>query len=483
MTKRHLMTLRLVLFLGDAVAAWCVFVVVSQLRFDADRTAHWSVGFEIGTAAILFAAMWVAVLWAMGLYRIGVRWSILSDLRDLAKATVVAVAVTLSMLFLTHQDDVSRVFLAALFVTQPAVTLSGRGLLRFWFDVLRRRGMNTNYMVVVGAGRLAQEFADRVERHHGLGLRVVGHLTIPANRRRSADSGSEAEGATTEDSVVSRPVLGSVNDLAEIFRARTVDEVAVCLPPGAANLLDPIVSVAAEAGKTVRVPSDPREELLGHALVEDFDGLVVRSVIHDSHRDLELALKRILDVMGATVGLVLLSPVLLGTALAVRFHGGSPILFRQVRIGRHGRPFTIYKFRTMQPDADARFSEISASSDTKGAAFKMRDDPRVTSIGRFLRSSSLDELPQLINVLRGEMSLVGPRPAPPREVDQYDVWHRRRLSMRPGMTGLWQIRARLDDHFDDRAQLDLQYIDQWSFLTDLTILARTVPAVLLARGR
>ena len=137
----------------------------------------------------------------------------------------------------------------------------------------------------------------------------------------------------------------------------------------------------------------------------------------------------------------------------------------------------------MQPDAEEQFSQVAASSDTKGAAFKMRDDPRVTPLGRFLRSSSLDELPQLINVLKGEMSLVGPRPAPPREVDQYDMWHRRRLSMRPGMTGLWQVKARLDDHFDDRAQLDLQYIDQWTFWTDLTILARTVPALLLARGR
>ena len=140
MTKRHLMTLRLVLLLGDAVAAWLVFLVVSRLRFDADPNAHWSVGLEIGTAAILFAVMWVAVLWAMGLYRIGVRWSLLGDARDLAKATVVALAVTLSLLFLTHQDAVSRVFLAALFVAQPAVTLAGRGLLRFWFDSLRRRG-------------------------------------------------------------------------------------------------------------------------------------------------------------------------------------------------------------------------------------------------------------------------------------------------------------------------------------------------------
>jgi exopolysaccharide biosynthesis polyprenyl glycosylphosphotransferase len=483
MTKRHLMTLRLVLLLGDAVVAWLVFLVVSRLRFDVDPTAHWSVGIEIGAAAVLFAVMWVAVLWAMGLYRIGVRWSLLGEARDLAKATVVALALTLSMLFLTHQDNVSRVFLAALFVAQPAVTLAGRGLLRLWFDVLRRRGLNTNYMIVVGVGRLAQEFADRVEAHRGLGLRVIGHLTVPANRRGSARARGNGNGAESEVTAVSRPVLGTVDDLADIFRARTIDEVAICLPPAAANLLDPIVSIAAEEGKTVRVPSDPDEELLGHALVEDFDGLVVRSVVHDSHRDFELALKRIIDIVGAAVGLIVLSPILIATAIAIRLRDGSPVLFRQVRVGRHGRPFTIYKFRTMRPDAEEQFSQVAASSDTKGAAFKMRDDPRVTPLGRFLRSASLDELPQLINVLKGDMSLVGPRPAPPREVDQYDMWHRRRLSMRPGMTGLWQVTARMDDHFDDRAQLDLKYIDGWTFWTDVSILARTVPALLMARGR
>lgn len=466
MTRRHLMTLQLVLMLGDAVAAGFVFLAVSRVRFDADPNAHWSVGLDIGTAAVLFAVMWVTVLWAVGLYRLRVRWSLLSDARDLAKGTLIALAVTLSMLFLTHQDAVSRVFLAALFVTQPAVTLAGRGLLRFWFDILRRRGLDTTYMLVVGTGRVAQEFADRVEAHRGLGIRVIGHLTVDG-----------------ENQSIARPTLGSVNDLAAIFRATTVDEVAICLPPGTTTQLEPIVSVAAEEGKTVRVPSDPQDELLGNALVEDFDGLIVRSVIHDSHRDLELALKRILDIFGAALGLVLLSPVLLVTAVAIRTRDGSPVLFRQIRIGRHGRPFTIYKFRTMEPDAEQRFSEIAASSYTKGPAFKMRDDPRVTALGRFLRASSIDELPQLINVLRGDMSLVGPRPAPPREVDQYDMWHRRRLSMRPGMTGLWQIKTRIDDHFDDRAELDLQYIDQWTFWRDLTILAMTVPSLVIARGR
>jgi len=180
---------------------------------------------------------------------------------------------------------------------------------------------------------------------------------------------------------------------------------------------------------------------------------------------------------------VLLSPVLLAIAAYIRLRDGSPILFRQVRVGMHGRPFTILKFRTMVADADTRYAEVEDLSTTRGAAFKMADDPRVTTWGHVLRKTSIDELPQLWNVLRGDMSLVGPRPAPPREVNQYDVWHRRRLSMKPGMTGLWQISSRLDQDFDDRAKLDLDYIDRWSFWLDLRIVVQTVPAVLHFEGR
>jgi lipopolysaccharide/colanic/teichoic acid biosynthesis glycosyltransferase len=176
---------------------------------------------------------------------------------------------------------------------------------------------------------------------------------------------------------------------------------------------------------------------------------------------------------------VVLSPALLAIAVAVRLREGPPILFRQVRVGLHGRRFDVLKFRTMATDAEARYAELVNRSDPR--AFKLTDDPRITRTGHFLRRTSLDELPQLWNVLKGEMSLVGPRPAPPREVDGYDLWHRRRLSMKPGITGLWQVTARRSEAFDDRAQLDLSYIDRWSLWLDVKILARTIPAAFEGR--
>jgi lipopolysaccharide/colanic/teichoic acid biosynthesis glycosyltransferase len=178
----------------------------------------------------------------------------------------------------------------------------------------------------------------------------------------------------------------------------------------------------------------------------------------------------------------LLSPILAIVALYVRLVDGSPVLFRHDRVGLHGRVFTCLKFRTMVRDAEDQMDSVVELNDMKGPAFKVWNDPRVTPTGRVLRRWSLDELPQLINVLRGEMSIVGPRPAPPREVEGYSIWHRRRLSMRPGLTGYWQVEARSDDSFDRRAELDLQYIDRWSLWMDLKIIFRTIPAILSQPG-
>jgi exopolysaccharide biosynthesis polyprenyl glycosylphosphotransferase len=465
------MTLTILLMLADFVAAAAVFLAVSHIRFQIDPTAVWSAGVDVLPAALMFAFTWTTVFFALGLYRLRVRWSLLAEAKDILRGTVVVVATTLSLLFVVNQADVSRLLLALLFIVQPLVVLAGRALLRRWFEGRRRAGRDTNYMLVVGIGSLAQEFADRVEAHHALGMRVIGHLGVP---------GESADGTA---SAVSRPILGRIEDINRVFRAHVVDEVAVCLPSSAIEYMDPIITIAADEGKTVRIPRDLTEGILVGALQEEFDSFLVQSVVHDGQRELERAMKRVLDVAASAICLILVSPLIAGTALAIRIRDGSPVLFRQTRIGRHGRPFTILKFRTMESDAEDRLAELADRNEVRGPAFKIRDDPRVTRLGRFLRRASLDELPQLFNVLVGDMSLVGPRPALPREVEVYDIWHRRRLSVRPGMTGLWQIEARLNEQFDERAELDLRYIDQWSLWKDVGILVRTVPAVFLARGR
>jgi len=469
MIRRHLMALRLALMLGDGVTAALVFLLVSFIRFgNSGWTGIWSrLGIDIRLAAIGFGVLWVIVLWYFGLYRLRARWRLRSEAIDIARATLTVAALTLSILFLFKQQDVSRLFLLSLFTAEPLVVLAGRGLLRFAFSEVRSRGYNARYMLVVGTGKLAQDFADLVESRAGLGLHVIGHLSVPGEAHQ----------------IVTRPILGGLDAIEEVLHTNIVDEVAACLAPESASLLEPIASLAADEGKTVRIPVDPSDGSVRNAREEEFEGLLVRSLVHDGHREAGLVVKRLIDVVGAAVGLVILSPVLLVTAILIRVRDGSPVIFRQTRVGLHGRSFTILKFRTMAPDAEDRLHEVAHLNELQGAAFKASNDPRMSPLGRRLRQLSIDELPQLWNVLKGEMSLVGPRPPLPSEVVEYDIWHRRRLSMKPGITGLWQVESRHEVNFDRWVELDLSYIDRWTLWLDLSILLRTMPNVMLARGR
>jgi exopolysaccharide biosynthesis polyprenyl glycosylphosphotransferase len=463
------MALRVALMLGDGVTAALVFLLVSFLRFgNSGWTGIWTrLGIDIRWAAVAFGMGWVVVLWFQGLYRLRARWRLRTEAGDIVRSTILLAAVVLSILFVFKQQDVSRLFLLTLFTVEPLVTLTSRGILRLAFSEIRRRGHNARYMLVVGTGKLAQEFADLVESRPGLGLHVIGHVSVPGEERQ----------------LVTRPILGDLDAIEDVLHANIVDEVAACLPPESASLLEPIASLAAEEGKTVRIPIDPSDGRVSHAREEDFEGLLVRSLVHDGHREAGLLVKRLIDVVGATFGLVVLSPIFLATAIAIRLREGAPVIFRQTRVGLHGRPFTILKFRTMVADAEERLHEVAHLNERQGAAFKASNDPRVSPIGRWLRRTSIDELPQLWNVLRGEMSLVGPRPPLPSEVEEYNIWHRRRLSMKPGMTGLWQIESRGEPNFDRWVELDLSYIDRWTLWLDLSILLRTMPSVMMARGR
>ena len=469
MIRRHLMMLRLALMAADAFSATVVFVLVSIFRFgDGAMTEVWGlIGVDVRIAAPAFGLGWVVALWYVGLYRLRVRWRLLTEAQDIVKATLLVLVLTLSTLFVLKLDGVSRLFLVLLFATQPVVTFAGRTWLRYTFGALRARGHNTRYMLVAGVGKLAQDFADRDESRSNLGIRVIGHLAIPGSAVAR----------------LSRPVLGTVDDIESVFHTRIVDEVAVCLPASDAYYAEPIARLATDEGKTVRIAMDPAEDRPATTKHEEFEGFLVRSVVRDHQQELGIVVKRVIDITGALVGLVVLSPVLAATAIAIRLRQGSTVLFRQTRVGLHGRPFTIYKFRTMVPDAEARLCDVAHLNMRRGHAFKAMDDPRVTRIGAFLRQSSLDELPQLWNVLKGEMSLVGPRPPLPHEVERYDVWHRRRLSMKPGITGLWQVESRQDPEFDRWVERDLSYIDRWSIGLDIKILVRTIPAVLAGTGR
>ncbi len=451
---------------ADLLSAIALFMVLSVLRAGGEdwRRIWLRVDLEPPwVVAVGYGLAWVLVLWLRGLYRVQARWSLRREAFDIASGVAVLAVVTLAALFIARLTDVSRLFLLILFPAQAALTLLSRAFLRRLFAYVRSRGHNARFVLVVGTDPAAQDLADRMEGHVDLGLRVIGHL---------AASGAPGTG-------VKRPVLGTIEEIEEILHSRVVDEVAICLPVQSWDIIENIARLCEDEGKIVRIPVPT----LAGGYVEEFDGLSILSLAYGPDRAVGLALKRVLDLTVSVAALVVLSPLLAAISAWILVRDGRPILFKQVRVGLHGRPFTLLKFRTMVPDAEQRLTELQALNEVNGRAFKLTHDPRVTRTGRVLRASSLDELPQLWNVLLGEMSLVGPRPPLPHEVAAYDIWHRRRLSMKPGITGLWQVKARREQEFDRWVEIDLDYIDRWSLWLDLQIMLRTIPVMLAQQGR
>jgi exopolysaccharide biosynthesis polyprenyl glycosylphosphotransferase len=467
MIRRHGASLRFLLMVADAIMAVGLVVVVYRFRYLFTDGLSPIRDPETAFAPMaLYAGAWVALLFAVGQYRLRARWTLRSEAAGIARATVWLALLSLSFLFLYDLTDLSRMFLVFLFPVQGVVTLGTRAALRRVFMHMRRHGRNNRYVLVIGTGPEAIAFAQRIEEHSAFGLRIAGFLGDPPAA-----------------SLNGWPYLGPASDILKVMHDGIVDEVAVCLPRAEWAEVEDLIEVCQEEGKIVRIPLEVPQVQSRLQFIEDLDGVAVLSIVRAPDRTIALALKRVMDVSFATLALIVAAPVITVIAAYIALRDGRPVLFRQTRLGVHGRPFTIVKFRTMVRDAEERFPGLVASSHTNGAAFKMAYDPRTTSWGRFLRATGLDELPQLWNVLKGEMSLVGPRPAPAREVDTYDVWHRRRLSMKPGLTGLWQITSRLDRDFDHRARLDLDYIDRWSLWLDLRIVAQTVPVLFHANGR
>jgi exopolysaccharide biosynthesis polyprenyl glycosylphosphotransferase len=464
--RRHFFWFRALLMAADAVLAGGLLVGLSVWRFGEDWAQWWRVIVSQPEAFVLgYAVAWVGVLTSVGLYRPRARWSLWSEARDIVRATIVMALLTLSVLFLFHLPEVSRGLLLILFPAQAAATIALRGVVRAVMERRRRQGKNLRFVLVLGAGERGRRFAATLESHRELGLRVLGFL----------DPDPEVgEGAQW-------PVLGTLDDLQRVLHEQIVDEVAICLPLSMWDRIDAIAGLCEEEGKIVRIPMDVMDRAVSVGRVEDLDGTPVFSLVSGPDRALALGAKRLLDLAGAIVGLVLLSWLFALLSAWVVIDAGRPVLFRQGRIGLHGRPFRIVKFRSMRVGAEAEQASLTSSNALHGPVFKVDSDPRVTRSGRWLRRTSLDELPQLWNVLRGEMSLVGPRPPLPDEVSGYDLWHRRRLSMKPGITGLWQVRGRRDPEFDRWVEADLEYIDRWSLWLDLKILLRTIPAAVQGR--
>jgi exopolysaccharide biosynthesis polyprenyl glycosylphosphotransferase len=464
--RRHSSLLRASLVITDAMLAVISVVAVSMVRLGHAWDETWQTLLrQPGLVLLVYVAAWIAILWANGLYRPRSRWSVRSEARAVLQAAAWMTVAILVLLFALNFPPVSRLLILGLLVAQAAASLGSRAILRWLFAGIRREGRNTRNVLIVGTGSAAHDFAAKIGSHAELGLRVIGFV-----------------GDKMPDAPVGSGYLGSVDDLLHVVHTRVVDEIAICLPFEEWDLVDVIARLCEDEGKIVRIPvALPEVALTGH--FEELDGTPVLSLLRGPDRILAMSAKRATDLVVSGAALILLGPLLLMLSAAMVVAQGRPVLFRQERVGLNGRPFSLVKFRTMILGAEARLAELGAHNEIRGPAFKLSQDPRITKLGAWLRRTSIDELPQLWNVLRGEMSLVGPRPPLPGEVAAYDIWHRRRLSMKPGITGLWQVEGRRESEFDRWVKKDLEYIDRWSPWLDVLILLRTIPAVIRANGR
>jgi len=277
-------------------------------------------------------------------------------------------------------------------------------------------------------------------------------------------------------------MLGTLEDLGLVIRSMQVDEVIIALPAHMHKQCIRTVRLCERLGASFKLVPDIYELRLSRIDMEAVEGIPLIGIKQVSLNSLQRAITRIVDILVAILLIIIGSPLWLFMALAIRLNSPGEVIYRSTRIGLNGKPFQVYKYRSMYKDSDQLKAALLAYNEAQGPLFKIKDDPRITPIGRFLRRTSFDEVPQLINVFRGEMSLVGPRPALPNEVAQYEEWQKERLAIKPGMTGLWQVRGRSDISFDEGVLMDLYYIENWSLRLYFQILLRTIPAVLFGRG-
>jgi len=369
---------------------------------------------------------------------------------------------------LTFSRGLFALFLVCSFLLLVGLHLSRRLLLA----AVRSRGMNFRRLLVVDDGdcTCSRRFVDLVEEHADWGLRLEGYILTGK--------------LPQQQTVFSYPVLGHVDRLLDVCKQNPVDEVVFCLPLTRVFEVEEHVAALQEMGMTTRMVLGLSD--LGRCRRElvMFHGELPILTFHTKSLDAQqLFLKRIVDVVGAMIGLLFLCLMMPFVALAIKLDSPGPIFFGQSRIGQNGRVFRCWKFRSMYVDAEERKQELFDRNEMRGAIFKISDDPRITRVGKFLRKSSIDEFPQFWNVFKGEMSLVGTRPPTSDEVASYENWHRRRISIKPGITGMWQVSGRNEiSDFDEIVRLDLKYIDTWSLWLDLKLLARTVWVVLAGRG-
>jgi exopolysaccharide biosynthesis polyprenyl glycosylphosphotransferase len=417
---------------------------------------------------LLILPIFGPMLYAVGFHRSHRTLPLWEEIWSVGKVAFGGTALLTLFVYGLRLDFVSRWFLAVFGVVTFLFLAATRVAVRLLSRWVRARGYNFRTVLLVGTGPKAAKLADFIEAHPHWGFNVLGYL--------DDENGGEIGRSNRWT------CLGHIRDLEKILLTEVVDEVIFVIEKGKLGEYEEALLTTERHGVRSHVSLDIFPHVLARPVLEELDGVPLLTFTTTPSNPAQLVVKRAVDLALSLFLSLLTLPIQLLAALAIKITSRGPVFFRQVRCGLNGRHFTLLKFRTMEAGAEERLSEIAHLNEMSGPVFKAAHDPRLTFVGRVLRRLSIDELPQLWNVVVGDMSLVGPRPPLPEEVARYEPWQRRRLSMAPGLTCLWQVSGRSEVDFDRWMELDLKYIDTWSPILDLKILLKTVPAVLSGKG-
>ena len=477
MTNLHRQFLLKLFTLSDL--AIMVFSFASAALAESYLTAHLSFGEFLSMRIklqniVLFLgllAVWHGVFSAVGLYQSKRLEARRNEVTDVLTATSIGTLVLILAGALFRIRMFTPIFFVGFWIMGSSTLVACRLVLRRLLGWVRSHGRNLRRILIVGTNQRAVRLAQSIESKPELGYELMGFVD-------DEWPGHEAFRAS------GYPIVGDCEHFSQLLREHVVDEVVLALPMKSCYIqASRIATQSREQGILVRSLTSIFDLDVPHSNAVDFEPDAAIPIGSHPADGWPSVIKRMLDFAISAVALILLAPLFLTTALLIRWDSPGPIFFVQERVGLNKRRFRLYKLRTMMADAEERQREIEHLNEASGAVFKIRNDPRLTPVGKLLRKTSIDELPQLFNVLKGDMSLVGPRPLPVRDYQRFDQdWQRRRFSVRPGLTCLWQINGRSSTPFEKWMELDMDYIDHWSLGLDLKILAKTIPAVLKGSG-
>lgn len=395
--------------------------------------------------------------------------SLFKEFQIVFKVCSIGLLVVITIIFLVGFREIPRTYIIVYYFISLTMFLTSKAILFYVASFIRKKGKNRKRVLLIGTGERTNHFIKIVKNNFNWGIDIVGILT-----GNSAELGTEINGIK---------IINYIFNIEEVLKTMNPEEVIITLSTNEFNQIRDVIEECEKMGVNIRLNSDFFSHITKNIQVDNVFGINIISFYMTWQSEFQLFIKRLIDILGASLALILFSPFMFIAVIGIWITDGKPIFYKWNVVGLNKKPFQSWKFRTMVKDADKLKSNLNSSNEMEGPVFKIKNDPRILPFGRWLRKWSIDETPQLFSVLKGDMSLVGPRPSFPHELIKFESWQRRKLSVKPGITCLWQINGRNKIFkFDEWVKLDLYYIDNWSIWLDIQILFKTIPSVILGKG-